>query len=302
MKRTILSLLIILLGTTIYAQRIEVRSVERLKGTEAGGFYHPVFAPQGEWILTSSENYAGLKQISLQTNEITTLTQEQGAGYDVRISADESAILYKKTEFQKNRRFTSLYLYSMVDKKAVKVENATHEKISPALAGSKPIYVKGERLVKNNITPADVTPFINIEDQKMALYSGDRKTILTPNGDDASYFWASVSPDRKHIVYTTARGGTFVCNIDGSKPVSLGKLNAPTWLNNRWIVGMNDKDNGDVIISSEIIAATIDGKTRQTLATPQVKIALYPAASPDGKRIAFNSNEGEVYVMDITVK
>ncbi|MDR3350091.1 MAG: hypothetical protein LBN98_00395 [Prevotellaceae bacterium] len=302
MKKTIFSLLIILFGHTVLAQQIEVLSIERLKGTEAGGFYHPVFAPKGGWLLTSSENYTGLKQISLQTKEVTTLTQEPGAGYDVRISADESTILYKKTEWQDNRRFTSLYQYSFAGRKAVKVEDATREKLTPAFANNKPAYVKGARLVKNNATTAEVTPFINIEDRKMALYAGDRKTILTPNGADASYFWASVSPDRKHIVYTIARGGTFVCNMDGSNVVSLGKLNAPAWLNNRWVVGMNDKDNGDVIISSEIVAATIDGKTRQTLATPQVKIALYPAASPDGKRIAFNSNEGEVYLLNITIK
>lgn len=302
MKKTIFSLLIILLGQTAFAQQIETRSIERLKGTEAGGFYHPVFAPKGAWLLTSSENYTGLKQISLQTNEITTLTQDAGAGYDVRISADESVILYKKTEWQDNRRFTSLYQYAVAGQKAVKVADATREKITPAFAANKPVYVKGAKLVKNNVTPTDVTPFINIEDRKMALYQGDRKTILTPNGADASYFWASVSPDRKHIVYTIARGGTFVCNIDGSRPVSLGKLNAPAWLNNQWVIGMNDKDNGEVIISSEIVAATIDGKTRQTLATPQVKIALYPAASPDGKRIAFNSNEGEIYLLDITIK
>jgi Tol biopolymer transport system component len=302
MKKAVLSLLIILLGQTAFAQQITVLSIERLKGTEAGGFYHPVFAPKGEWLLTSSENYTGLKQISLQTNEVTTLTQEPGAGYDVRISADEAVILYKKTELRDNRRYTSLYQYALAGREAVKVADATREKITPAFANNKPVYVEGARLVKSDAATAGIAPFINIEDRKMALYQGDRKTILTPNGADASYFWASVSPDRKHIVYTVAARGTFVCNLDGSNVVSLGKLNAPAWLNNQWVVGMNDKDNGDVIISSEIVAATIDGKARQTLATPQVKIALYPAASPDGKRIAFNSNEGEIYLLDITIK
>ncbi|MDR3134121.1 MAG: hypothetical protein LBU42_08920 [Prevotellaceae bacterium] len=302
MKRTIFSLLIILIGHTAFAQQIEVRSIERLKGTETGGFYHPVFSPKGTWLLTSSENYTGLKQISLQTNEVTTLTEDPGAGYDVRISADESAILYKKTEWQDNRRYTSLYQYSLPAKKAVKVENATREKLTPAFANNKPAYVKGAAQVKKNVTPAEITPFINIEEQKMALYNGGQKTILTPNGAEASYFWASVSPDGKHIVYTIARGGTFVCQLDGSNVVSLGKLNAPAWLGNRWVVGMDDRDDGEVITSSEIVAAAIDGKTRQTLATPEVKIALYPAASADGKRMAFSSDKGEIYLLDITIK
>ena len=80
------------------------------------------------------------------------------------------------------------------------------------------------------------------------------------------------------------------------------KLNAPTWLNNEWVIGMNDKDDGDQVITSEIIAVTINGKIRQTLTTPFAKIAMYPAASADGKQIAFNSEKGQIYIMNIELK
>jgi len=125
--------------------------------------------------------------------------------------------------------------------------------------------------------------------------------VLTPNGEDKSYFWASVSPDGKHIVYTTATEGTFVCGIDGKNPISLGKLNAPKWINNQWVVGMDDKDNHDFVISSVLVAATIDGKVRQTLTTPLIPIAMYPSASPDGKNIAFNTDNGKIYIMNINI-
>lgn len=108
--------------------------------------------------------------------------------------------------------------------------------------------------------------------------------------------------DGKHIVYTVAAYGTFVCDINGENPVSLKKLNAPTWLNNEWVIGMNDKDDGDQVITSEIIAVTINGKIRQTLTTPFAKIAMYPAASADGKQIAFNSEKGQIYIMNIELK
>jgi Tol biopolymer transport system component len=239
----------------------------------------------------------------LGTNEVKVLTQEQGAGYDVKISADESAILFKKTEFIKNLRYTSLYQYSFTDNKTVKIENTVREKLTPVFAHNKPAFVKGKSLVKNaNITDSEITSFINIEDRKMALYKGNSKKILAPNGENASYFWASISPDGKHIVYTTATQGTFVCNIDGSNPVSLGKLNAPAWLNDNWIIGMDDIDDGAMILSSSLVASTIDGKVRQTLSVPSIKIALYPAASPDGKQIAFNTEYGEIYIMNINIK
>jgi Tol biopolymer transport system component len=298
MKKTLL--LLALLGQVAFAQQITVTQVKLLKGTEQGGYYHPAFSPQGSYLLTTAENYAGINQHSLATNEVKTLTADAGAGYDLKISADENTILFKRTEMKNNLRFTSLQEYSISAKQQTQLVAPTREKITPAVAGDKPAYVKGVALV--TAKAASIVPVINIEDQKMVLYTGSTKKVLTPNGADQSYFWASVSPDQKHIVYTTAKGGTFVCTIDGLKPVSLGKLNAPKWLNNQWVVGMNDKDDGDVITSSSIEVVTIDAKVRQTLATPYVPIAMYPSASADGKQIAFNSGKGEIYILDINIK
>jgi Tol biopolymer transport system component len=291
----------------MFAQQIEIKSIEKLKGTETGGYYHPVFSPDGKWLLTSSENYVGLKKISLKKSEITTLTDDAGAGFDVRINRDGSEILYKKTEMQNNLRYSSLYRYSVSGKKAESIESATRDKINPFFEGKRTAYVKGRGVVRDNKRilksgEAVSVPFINIEDQKMALYNGDNKKILAPNGANDSYYWASVSPNGKQIVYAVASGGTFVCTVDGTDVKSLGKLNAPVWLNDKWVVGMNDKDDGDFVISSEIVAATVDGKVRKVLEIPQVKIAMYPSASADGKRIAFNSEKGEIYILNMNVK
>jgi Tol biopolymer transport system component len=298
-----LLVLFALLGQIAFAQQIDVVNIKVLKGTESGGFYHPSFSPNGSYLLTTAENYAGLNQHSFATNEVKKLTVDAGAGYDVQVSADENTILFKKTEFQNNLRYTSLQQYNLKEKKATQVVKATREKITPAFAQNQVAYVKGSTLLRSGAAATgQILPFINIEDQKMVLYAGAKKTVLTPNGADASYFWASVSPDQKHIVYKIARGGTYVCTIDGKKPVALGKLNAPKWLNNQWVIGMDDKDDGDFIVSSDIVAATIDGKVRQLLPTPQTPVAMYPAASADGKHIAFNSNEGKVYIVDINIQ
>ena len=298
-----LFILFALLGQIAVAQSIKVNSVQVLKGTETGGFYHPVFSPQGSYLLTTAEHYAGLKFHSLTTNEVKTLTADAGAGYDLCISADENTILFKRTEMINNLRYTSLQQYNLQDKKQLQIETAMREKITPAFAGEQPAYVQGNTLVKPQTRAAgEVAPFINIENQKMVLYAGTTRTALTPNGADASYFWASVSPDGKHIVYTVAARGTFVCSIDGKNPVSLGKLGAPKWLNNQWVVGMDDKDDGERVLSSVIVASTIDGKVRQTLATPQTPVAMYPAASADGKKIAFNSGEGKIFILDVLCK
>ena len=83
-------------------------------------------------------------------------------------------------------------------------------------------------------------PTVSIQDQKMLVTNGESSYVLAPNGDDASYFWASVSPDGKHLVYVTARYGTFVCDINGDNVRSMGRMNAPKWLNNNQIAGMQE--------------------------------------------------------------
>jgi hypothetical protein len=303
MKKILFAFLIVLCGQLGFAQKVSVSSARLLPGTEVGGFFHPVFSPKGTYLLTTGENYVGLRLHSLATGDVQILTTDVGAGYEFSVSNDETTILFKRTEYENNLRYSSLHQYSTVDKKQLQIGKATREKLTPTFDGNQPAYVKGSTLVKKESkTSVSTTPItITIEDQKMALYSGNKRTVLMPNGADDSYFWASISPDKKHIVYTTAHGGTFVCTINGKKPVSLGKINAPQWLNNQWVIGMDDKDNGEQVLSSTLVAATIDGKVRQTLATPQTAIAMYPAASADGKHVAFNTGEGKVFVLDVSI-
>ena len=83
-------------------------------------------------------------------------------------------------------------------------------------------------------------PTVSIQDQKMLVTNGEHNYVLAPNGDDASYFWASVSPDGKHLVYVTAKYGTFVCGINGENVRSMGRMNAPKWLDNNHVAGMQE--------------------------------------------------------------
>ncbi len=64
---------------------------------------------------------------------------------------------------------------------------------------------------------------------------------------------------------------------------------------------MNDIDNGEILLSSSLVAASIDGKVYQTLTTPDL-IAMYPAVSPDGKQIVFNTERGDLYLLNVVLK
>jgi len=285
-----------------FAQKIDVQSVVVINNSEAQGCYYPLFSPAGDYLLATSESYAGLKQYTFADKSIKTLTKDEGAGYGVQISADGNTILYKRNEFIKNLRHSSLVSYSRKTGKQQLLVAPTRENLTSRFAANKPQFVRGKTLVAANITRTESSPVICIEDQKMVLYTSAGRKVITPAGTQASYIWPSISPDGKNIAYTVAGNESFVCNIDGTNPVSIGKLNAPRWINNLWLVGMDDKDDGQKLISSTILAVTINGKIRQTLPTPAGINALYPVASTDGTRIAFNTDKGELYLLTITVK
>ena len=69
MKKLLL-LSLIVIGQLSYAQRIDVKSIKLLNGTEQGGYFHPIFSPQGTYLLTTAENYAGLNHHVIATNKI----------------------------------------------------------------------------------------------------------------------------------------------------------------------------------------------------------------------------------------
>jgi Tol biopolymer transport system component len=296
-----LLLLLVLSVQTTFAQTIQVTTVSPIKTGESGGMYHPVFSPTGEYLICSSENYNGLKMLSFFDRQVKTLTTEKGAGYGVKISSDGKTIAFRKNELINHRLFYSVKLYSVSDEKQQQLIAPTREPLAVGFSSNKPLVIKNRQLIKSQSSTGEIVPVITVEDRKMVLYRGNLRTVLTPNGENASYIWPSISPDGKRIAYVAAGKGTFVCDITGKNISFLGKLNAPQWINNQWIVGMNDIDNGEVLLSSSLVAATIDGKVYQKLTTSDL-IAMYPAVSPDGKVIAFNTANGDLYLLNIIIK
>ena len=146
---------------------------------------------------------------------------------------------------------------------------------------------------------SDIT--VTTEDLYLVVYKGGTRTVLNPLGKVPGYIWASLSPSKDKILFTAPSKGTFIADLSGKIISSLGYLNAPVWYDNNWIIGMDDKDNGNDIISSSLILIREDGANR-TILTPDTLKAMYPAVSSDSHKIAYNTSEGEIYIMEIAIK
>ena len=93
------------------------------------------------------------------------------------------------------------------------------------------------------------------------------------------YIWAELSPNGKMLLFTTSDQGVFICDLKGEILYRLGKgVHATSWWDNRYIVGMIDKDNVLEFIKSDIVV--VDIKTgKKTLIDTDENIALYPCAN-----------------------
>lgn len=278
MKQLLTLFLALLMTAAVSAQKLNVGDAVMLKGTEKGGYFHPVFSPDGKYLLTTSENYTGLQKHDFRSSRVKVMSKAEGAGYGVRVSNDSKQIFARRYEYNGNVRYTAV--------ERIKARNGKVTTLRKAVQGQQSPDAEAAEL------------YVTIKNKLMVLHSGDTETILAPNGDKESYFWCSVSPDGQHILYCTAHKGTWICRIDGSEPVSLGWINAPVWCGNDRVVGMQDSDDGEHVLSSAIVTVTADGNNFQVLQSGQ-KIAMYPAASADGRRIAFNNNQGQIFIMEV---
>lgn len=301
MKKLLLFFLVI--AQIALAQQVNVLSIEKIKATDTGGYFYPKISPDNQFILMTRGNYSGLYQYSPVSKSLKTLNEDPGAGYKVQISDDGNTVLYNKTELIRKLRHNSLISQTISNGEKKVLVAPTREQITGKMVNSNPVYVKNRSLVKSNsVKPTDNLYLITIENQKMVLYKNGVRAELTPSGANASYIWPSISPDNKNIVYTVTGKGTYVCSVTGKNVTSLGKLNAPSWAGNRYVIGMDDRDDGEKLISSSLIITSIDGKLRKKLETPTGINAMYPSASKDGSRIAFNTDRGEVYLMQVEFK
>lgn len=89
----------------------------------------------------------------------------------------------------------------------------------------------------------------------------------------------------------------------GTDVVRLGRCDAPQWTHDgAWIIGMDDRDDGNEIVSSELIAVSADGKTKIQLTNTAKLMEMFPATHPSQDRIIATTPDGTVFEMMYSVK
>lgn len=287
----------------VFAQNITITKRYKIDDNKIRGYY-PILSTNGDKLLFTSDSYKGLSLYDFNTKTVIKITDEEGAGYEPIFDESESKIFYRKTSYQNNRKFEAIESFDLntKQKKEMISPQRTVRQLQPYHKG---LLVSVDRkLLKATFgkVQQEIPVYVCSEDLKLVIYKNRNRQELNPiAGEDVSYIWVSLSPDKTKILFTATTKGTFVCDLNGKIIASLGYLNAPVWYDNHFVVGMQDKDDGHFITESKIIMMPLKFDKKHILSLPN-EIAMYPSASAKAKKVAYNTIDGIIQIVELDIK
>ena len=273
-------LFLLLMGCclTVQAQVFQNVRMEKLAGSKPGDCRMAGISPDGSFALITTQTNKGLRQIDLETGQTKLLTNNQGAGFQPRISNDGRTIVCRNVTFdERHLRQTSL--------EQLDIEHGTQKQLR---APAREVHENGEN------GRAEVF----IEDLQLMVSVDGVTRNLSPNGkdEDTRYIWPSLSPNGKRILYYVSGEGAYVCNLEGKEVKFIAHdCRAPQWYDDETIVGMNDRDDGKMLLSSSIVAYTLDGKAQEL--TESSKMLMYPQCCARQGIIVCSAANGEIFIL-----
>ena len=260
------------------AQLLEIQSVKKLPVSTGEEMKVAGFSPAGDYILLTNDIDKGLIRYDLATGAQTQLTDALGAGWAVKISNDGQNIVYREITIGEDKLVKHDIVKMNVEKKEASV------------------IAQAQRDMTNLVHANNANSVTINEDLHMVVVKNGKNIVLTPNGNEEAYNWASISPDGKSILYYVSLKGCYVCDINGNNVQFVARhCRAPQWYNNNIIIGMADEDDGKFMTASAIVAYDLQGNGQ--ILVNKENMAIYPYAV-EGK-IAFSNAGGEVFLMTV---
>ena len=278
MKKTILSIAACVMAMAASAQIFSIQSTQKLPVPQGTEWRVAGFSPAGDYILITDDTNSGLVRMDLANYATNVITTASGAGWAVQISKDGKDIVYREM--------------TIGEDKLVRHDIIKHNFV----ANTRSVEAKAQRDMTNLVDKAAKQTVAINEDLHMVITRNGKTIVVTPNGAEEAYNWASISPDGKKILYYVSAKGCYVCDMYGQNVQFVARhCRAPQWYDNNTIVGMADEDDGTFMTASAIVAYTLDGKNQ--ILVNKENMAIYPYAV-EGK-IVFSNAGGEIYMMQV---
>jgi Tol biopolymer transport system component len=289
----------VMLAFVVIQAQLRITGMEKLPLDRSKEWDSPQFSSDGKTIYFTTVDFNGIWEYSSETQKTRQITADQKSGYGFALSPDGKQIAYRRTMInaRSRRKLQELVVKNLTDGK-LSIKATGTELSLPAFSGSAIVYSVGIQM-KSQLSTSKTGPvsLLGIENTKIVLLRDGKKVLYDPLGN-GSYVWPALSLDRTRLVAYEMARGAFVCDLEGNILSRLGKRDAPVWTRDgKWIVYMNDKDDGHRVISSDLFCLSPDNKQVVQLTDTEEIGEIHPQCSPTENKIVCSTLGGEIYVL-----
>jgi len=303
MKKNLLFGILLFGILTVSAQTITIEKSYRLLDEGRTGFF-PLFNTAGNFLIFTGDGYAGLNVFDFSNGTIIPVTDELSAGFNP-VFTDDGRVFFRYTVHRDRLRFDGVRSFDLRTRTTLDVIEPQRNLMAlQSVGNSVMVAVDDNRLLRATARRSSATtnkPYVWSNMQNLNIHHNGQSRRLNPVDGANGYIWVSLSPNGKMILFTAVGRGTYVSDLDGNIITSFDHLSAPVWFGNKFVVGMIDKDDGHVITGSSILMKSLDGRVSKTLSPPN-QIAMYPAASGAANKVAYVTDNGIIYILELSIR
>ena len=280
------------------AQQVEITSRQQLlKGTESG-ICNPVLSADGQKLLFTHADYKGLKLYDFSSDVTTTIATDDMAGFHPSFSRDGKSVYFLSQTREDMRGYREVKAYNLEARTSMAVtEKARGMQAPVAVDGGFAAVSDNGRKLKADRKGGT---YVYARGAQLIVVRNGKEQQLQPVATDHTYMWESLSPDGNKILFYAGGKGAYVCDLEGNVLASLGRYAAPRWAGNDYVVAENATVDGHQYESCQIMLLKADGSFKYALTKPET-MTMNPSASANGSRIAYNTIDGRLFVMDIKI-
>jgi Tol biopolymer transport system component len=275
----------------------QVRSAGKpVRLTPAGReFMQPVWSPTGEWIAITSGRYDGIWLVKPNGTGLQQLTADLAVGYKMKWSPDGKMLAGRAAKYENQRRFNAIKAYDLITKQGRLLSD--FRTLMPGLPqwaeGNQKIALFANRGLEffqvaansaaRNMPAAPKRPLVFASEQGLIVLAPDatlQKKIQPVQGEVIN---AAPSADGGKIVFEMANGHLYVCKIDGTALLDLGRGERPQWSpDGGKIAFMISSDDGHKMLGADIYVMGADGSGKSNLTNSADRLEMNCSWSPDG--------------------